>query len=906
MTQSFPTFRKPIDKEANAMASKEVEVLDPTPTVEKLENSASERVLNRRHFIAALGVAGAAAVGSELVKSGPTALAQQPKPSGYAQADVLNFLLNIKYLKATLYSYITQGADLPAANFVNLGSGGIFNPPAKITTFATQQITDLFNELYYDELQDLVTLRTILGSAVANRPTMNLLGTGVATATGAQTVSPANAISILRMLEDVSASAFAGATIYLTGTNLQYATQALAVNGFHAGALRLVAIQTGAPYYSPQMLTTLSSTTQTQNSFTASTVAGSTTLNNFAPTNPITVGSILTGPGILPNTTITAVSATPVYTGSLSGTTANPNSIVSNVAPLTGLAVGIVLTGTGIPANSVITAITGSTITLGTLNAYSPLATPPSIPSGTTSPAQITTTAASVTLTVGFLAATVKSSNTLIYASPVTQLVPGQILSATGLPSNSFIAQGGISTTAGTITLQQGTAVPLVAANASATSSVAPTGFVTIGSAVITQVSSVSGILLGMPITGTGILAATTVTAIDPVGLTITMSTTASATTTGTSTVTPTAFLTKNSNVITALSSLTGLAAGNKVTGTGIPASTTITSVGGVNTATMSANATATSTTSTGGSANAILQSGNNIISYVYQTTGTTTGFANGQLITDSQNNIPPGTTITAVTASNNTITLSAPATNATTVTASPSFTGTVVVSYQTISSIPAAAFTATPTGSTTPYILVGVPITGPNIPSGTVITGIPGTPASVAAGTITISQFPTAAGGPEIIGASFSTLTTTTLTSYKLPTITVTALATSTTVTIPTLVTVTPSLATATLSQAATTTGIQTVIVEGTDNMDVVPNDPGTAALAAAGPAAIAGTSPAIYGGFFDTAGATTSSANNPAGSAFARTFSQVLTVLYGSTAAQTFQGGFFPNGVAGGINFV
>jgi hypothetical protein len=77
-------------------------------------------------------------------------------------------------------------------------------------------------------------------------------------------------------------------------------------------------------------------------------------------------------------------------------------------------------------------------------------------------------------------------------------------------------------------------------------------------------------------------------------------------------------------------------------------------------------------------------------------------------------------------------------------------------------------------------------------------------------------------------------------------------------------------------------------------------------AATAALGPAAVPGTSPTAYQGFFDTAGAATSSANNPAGEVFARTFSQVLAVLYGSTVAQTYEGGFFPNGVSGNINNV
>jgi hypothetical protein len=77
----------------------------------------------------------------------------------------------------------------------------------------------------------------------------------------------------------------------------------------------------------------------------------------------------------------------------------------------------------------------------------------------------------------------------------------------------------------------------------------------------------------------------------------------------------------------------------------------------------------------------------------------------------------------------------------------------------------------------------------------------------------------------------------------------------------------------------------------------------PNAAALAAKGPQAIPGTSPVVYGGFFDTAGAATSSPNNPAGSTFARTFSQVLGALYGNATPQTFQGGFFPNGVGGNI---
>jgi hypothetical protein len=47
---------------------------------------------------------------------------------------------------------------------------------------------------------------------------------------------------------------------------------------------------------------------------------------------------------------------------------------------------------------------------------------------------------------------------------------------------------------------------------------------------------------------------------------------------------------------------------------------------------------------------------------------------------------------------------------------------------------------------------------------------------------------------------------------------------------------------------------------------------------------------------GFFATAGTLNASAATPAGFAFARTFSQVLAVLYGNETPGTYDGGFFP----------
>ena len=159
-------------------------------------------------------------------------------PAGTGQIDILNFALNLEYLQATFYSYITTGADISASTGVTANSGaitGTLSAPLVFTGTYASQITDLLNEIYFDELNHVIGLRNILGSAAISRPAINLAAFGAITAT--------NALSIARLLEDVGVTAYTSGIAGLTTSNATYPAQILGAESFHSGALRLISIQ---------------------------------------------------------------------------------------------------------------------------------------------------------------------------------------------------------------------------------------------------------------------------------------------------------------------------------------------------------------------------------------------------------------------------------------------------------------------------------------------------------------------------------------------------------------------------------------------------------------------------------------------------------------------------------------
>jgi hypothetical protein len=685
MNNSDRTYRKSIDKEANAMASNDIEVLDPAATVEKHKETESGVGLDRRHFLTALGVAGAAAsvmAGADLLSSGPTAFAQfQPPIGGYKQLDVMNFLMNIKYLKATLYAYMTTGADIPNyPTYVTYGTGQIFNPLKSAVSFPTQQITDLFNEMYYDELNQLVDLRNLIGNVtgdvlVISRPSIDLAGTK-STSTTAVTISYQQAIGLVRMLEDLSVQAFAGAVAYLTGANLAYVSQILATDGYHAGALRLISIQQNIPYIGTGFLTTTAAGAQSLNTFSAVLVPGLTSLYLTAPTNPPILGSAISGVNIPQGAVITAY--TPVANSTftaIANSSLNP-TVLTEVSSIAGLAQYQPVSGTNIPTGAYITA------------------------SGTSVTMSAAATGLSTVAPTGF---TTNGSVTITGVSSVSGVVAGAPISGTGIQANTTVAN----------TPPANSTNIILSLPATATSQTTFSGLLTNGNPSITSVSSTSGLVVGQPITstGTGVPSGTTISAI---GNVITMSNNATVTTAVT-TVNPTGTLTNGSATISSVSSFTNVVAGEPISGTGIPPGTTITAVSSsAKTITMSGVANAGAISSTG-----TLTAGSNTITGVSSLTGIAVGqpiAATGLGI--SQVTIPAGTIVGSINSGTSAITLSPPAT-----VINPFPTGIVTSGSTSVTSV-----------SSTTGLAVGQSISGNFIPAGTTIAGISGSTVTLSA----------------------------------------------------------------------------------------------------------------------------------------------------------------------------
>ena len=197
----------------------------------------------RRRFLSTLGavgtVAGAAVLTGSMVGCSNDGAITSPTVTP-SILDVLNFALNLEYLEASFYAYVTTGGGLPSAD---MGSNpGTVTGGAQVA-FTNPEVASLAAQLASDEAKHVAFLRSTIssiGGTPVAMPSLNL-------AAGGTVNSDVTFLAAARQLEAVGVSAYIGGAQYLTAstTALTYAAQILDTESQHAGFIRELCIALG-------------------------------------------------------------------------------------------------------------------------------------------------------------------------------------------------------------------------------------------------------------------------------------------------------------------------------------------------------------------------------------------------------------------------------------------------------------------------------------------------------------------------------------------------------------------------------------------------------------------------------------------------------------------------------------
>ncbi len=207
-----------------------------------LVNQRAINRLSRRNFLASAGI-GVGAAGALVIagcgsNSSTTPVTTAPVTTtttapAVTEVDVLNFALNLEYLEASFYLYLTTGNGLSTAD---MGS-----TPGTVTggarfAFTDPNVTALAQQLAADEQAHVEFIRTLItaaGSTPVSMPALNLAALGTIT-------SDATFLAMARQLETVGTSAYEGGVQYFVSdtTGLAYAATIHDTEGQHEGALR--------------------------------------------------------------------------------------------------------------------------------------------------------------------------------------------------------------------------------------------------------------------------------------------------------------------------------------------------------------------------------------------------------------------------------------------------------------------------------------------------------------------------------------------------------------------------------------------------------------------------------------------------------------------------------------------
>ena len=243
-------------------------------------DAAARRRAERRRFLKAAGATAASAGALTLLSAcgggdddGGSTPTPTPTPSStaspaptptptpaYAEADVLNFALQLEYLEATFYSYAAFGTDLPAGQVVGQGTQGAVTG-GRGANFTDPVVRGYAREIAGDEIAHVAFLRRALGGSAVARPAINIDGSATgaftaaaraagvigSTATFDPYASDDNFLLAAFLFEDVGVTAYRGAiTSIRAKATVEAAAGIHAAEAYHAGLIRTALYVRGA------------------------------------------------------------------------------------------------------------------------------------------------------------------------------------------------------------------------------------------------------------------------------------------------------------------------------------------------------------------------------------------------------------------------------------------------------------------------------------------------------------------------------------------------------------------------------------------------------------------------------------------------------------------------------------
>ena len=204
-----------------------------------------DKSLSRRNAIKNLGLGGVALVASGTILAGTNVFNEEvveassrTNSMGVTDVDILNFALNLEYLEAEFYAYTTTGSGIPDKYLNGVGKEGSTTGGTQ-TVFSDQTLQTVAIDIADDEFQHVIYLRKALGSKAVGKPTIKLDPLG-------STATENAFLTYARAFEDTGVSAYgAAATLIRSSAVLGVAARILATEAYHAGNIRLFAIQKG-------------------------------------------------------------------------------------------------------------------------------------------------------------------------------------------------------------------------------------------------------------------------------------------------------------------------------------------------------------------------------------------------------------------------------------------------------------------------------------------------------------------------------------------------------------------------------------------------------------------------------------------------------------------------------------